>query len=140
MLTLEKANHALAGAEIRLRWDAQAHLHVADDAPVDGGIVGAIRERTEREGILAAMRGCATAGIIVPAAMQGPRTAHNVLAMRPELPDSLRSGKDAGRRFRARLEELRHIPAFSEQEIRRGNRHYTLALVLTDREAAPHSA
>jgi hypothetical protein len=102
-------------------------------------MAGAIRERTERETILAAMRACAVAGVIVPAALQGSRTCHNVLAARPEMPGSLREGKDAVRRFRARLEELRQIGAIEEREIRRGNRHYTLALVLTDRGSAPHA-
>ncbi|OGA72886.1 MAG: hypothetical protein A3G81_22515 [Betaproteobacteria bacterium RIFCSPLOWO2_12_FULL_65_14] len=138
-LTLAKANHAKAGAEIRMRWDAEARLYVADQAPTEGGIVGAIRERQEREGVLVAMRACAAAGVIVPAALQGPRTAYNVLSARPELPDSLRSGPQAGRRFRARLEELRQIHAVIEREIRRSNRHSTLALVLADRGNAPHA-
>jgi KaiC/GvpD/RAD55 family RecA-like ATPase len=137
LLTLAKANHARAGAEIRLRWDASAHLYLADAAPSDGGIVGSIRDRQERDGILAAMRACAAAKIIVPAAMQGSRTAYHVLSARPELPESLRSGPGAARRFRARIEELRHIPAFEEREMRRGNRHYTLGLVLTGIGSAP---
>jgi RecA-family ATPase len=137
VLALEKANHAQAGAEIRLRWDAAAHMHLPISSPTDGGMVGAIRERQERDGILAAMRACAETGIIVPAALQGERNAYNVLAARPELPESLRSGRDARARFRAHLEALRQIRAFTEQSIRRSNRHYTLALVLTDIGTAP---
>jgi RecA-family ATPase len=136
VLALAKANSAKAGAEIRLRWDAQARLYVAEPAPADRGLAAAIRERLEREGILAAMRACAEAGIIVPAALQGPRTAHNVLVARAELPDSLRSGAYASRRFRARLEELRQIGAVTEREMQRSNRHTTLALVLVDRANA----
>ena len=139
VLTLSKANHAKAGAEIRLQWSPSAHLYLADATHEQGGVVALIRERQERDGIVLAMRACAEAGVIVPAALQGSRTAYNVLCARSELPDSLRSGADAKRRFRARLEELRHIPAFEEREMRRGNRHSTLALVLTGKATAPHA-
>lgn len=140
VLALAKANHARAGAEIRLGWDDVAHMHLPTAGAADGGIVASIRERTEQDGILAALRACAAAGLIVPAAMQGPRTAYHVLSERPELPGSMRSGRDAGRRFRAALERLRHIGAVEERDIRRGNRHYTLALVLADRGSAPHAS
>jgi hypothetical protein len=130
-LALEKANHAQAGAEIRLRWDAEAHLYVADEAPTDGGMVSSIRDRTEREGILAAIRAC---GGPVPAATQGPRTTWHVLVARPELPDSMRSAPDGRRRFWRALEELRAIGAVRECSIRRGDRHYIAGLELSTEE------
>jgi archaellum biogenesis ATPase FlaH len=131
VLTLAKANHAAAGAEIRLRWDAAAHLYLPDSAPAEGGIVGAIRDRQERDGILASMRACATAGLLVPAASQGPRTAYHVLRAQPAFPVDL--GADtppARRRFWRLMEGLRAIGTVSETVMRAPNRHAVAALVL----------
>ena len=90
MLTVEKANHAQAGAEIRLRWDPQAHFHVADDAPVDGRDSRRDPRPRGARGILAAMRECATADITVPSATSGRRTTYHVLASQPSFPAALR--------------------------------------------------
>lgn len=124
VLALAKANHARAGAEIRLRWDAQAHLYVADPAQTAGGIVAAARDRQERDGILATMRACAKAGIAVPAATQGPRTAYHVLRAQPAFPDSLRADTVAvRRRFWAAIETLRVLREIEERVIRAKHRH-----------------
>lgn len=87
----------------------------------------------ERAGILDALRGCADSvpAIPVPSAMQGQRTAFHVLSLRPEFPDSLRSGKPAVRRFRRQIEALRQIHAIEETSYRRANGHKTASFELT---------
>jgi RecA-family ATPase len=130
-LTLAKANHAAAGAQIRLRWDAVAHLHVADDAPLGGGIVGEIRDRQDREAIVAAMRACAAAGVTVPSASTGQRTAYHVLAARPELAEALRrDSREARRRVWRGLERLRAEGHVRETYARGSHRHRIAVLVL----------
>lgn len=131
VLSLDKANHARSGAEIRLRWDAVAHLYVADSAPADGGIVASIRDRQERDGILAAMKACCDAGIDVPAATSGQRTGYHVLRAQPAFPDALRADNKAARRkFWDLIEELRVSGAIADSLIRAKNRHPMAALIL----------
>lgn len=127
VLTLAKANHARAGAEIRFRWDAQAHLYIPDPVSAQGGIAGAIRERQERDGIVAAFRACSDP---IPAATTGQRTAWHVLSARPELHASLRDGRDGRRRFWAHIEALRAMQIIEEVSIRRTDRHYVRVLTL----------
>jgi hypothetical protein len=124
LLELAKANHAQAGAQIRLRWDPVAMLPVADAVPAAGGVVKAIRERQERDGIVAAIKACTAAGVDVPAATSGRRTAFNVLSVRPEFPESLRNSGSGSRVFWLRIEELRQMRLIREESIRRKNRHY----------------
>ena len=131
VLRLEKANYAAAGAEIRLRWNPEAHMHLADENAA-GGVVAAIRERQEREGIVAALRACTAAGIVVPAATTGRRTALHVLAAQPAFPASLKGETASARRhFWAVLEQLRAMGTVRESSIRRADRHYVAALELS---------
>jgi RecA-family ATPase len=136
LLELVKANHAVAGAQIRLRWDPVAMLYVADAAPTEGGMVKGIRERQEREGIVAALKACSAAGEYVPAATSGRRTAFNVLSVRPEFPQSLRNSAAGSRLFWQRIEELRQMRLIREESIRRKNRHYRDVLVASTEGSA----
>jgi hypothetical protein len=71
-------------------------------------------------------------GISIPAALQGPRTAFQVLSLRPEFPESLRGGGRAkSGRFRRHIETLRQIRHIDERSIARRDRHKTLTLILT---------
>lgn len=139
ILTLAKANHARAGAEIKLRWNAEAHVLVAEASPADGGVVAGIRDRIERESILAALRASQASGVVVPAAMTGPRTAFHALSHRPELAESLRSGRPAARRFWSHIEALRQMRSIAETEYRRSNRHIIVQLVAVDIGSAPNA-
>lgn len=131
VLTLAKANHAKAGAEIRLRWDESAHLHLVDQPTTEGGIVGAIRERQEREGILGAISACTAAGISVPAATQGPRTAFHVLRAQAAFPESLRSDTaQIRRKFWAEIEHLRAFGTIEDQVLRAKHGHKVPVLAL----------
>jgi RecA-family ATPase len=128
VLTLAKANHAKAGAEIRWRWDDSAHLYVPDPVIAEGGIVGAIRDRQERDGIVAAFKACRDP---IPAATTGQRTAWHVLSARPELPQSLRDGRTGRRKFWAHIEALRQMHIIREASYRRSNRHILATLELS---------
>jgi RecA-family ATPase len=134
-LALAKANLAQAGAEVRFRWSPEAHLYVAE-ATSEGGIVGAIRERQEREGILAALQASVDP---VPAAATGQRTAWHVLSARPELPASLRDGREGKRRFWRLIEQMRQMGTIREASIRRSNRHNLATLEAADIGSAPNA-
>ena len=132
ILELQKSNMGRTDQSIRFAWDEDARLFLGRE------IMGATqfdrlqREREEKAGILAAFKGCGVAGISVPAAMQGPRTAYLVLSLRPEFPDSLRKSNPATKgRFRRRIEELRQSRAIEECEYRRSNGHKTAAFRIT---------
>jgi hypothetical protein len=132
VLRLAKANHARAGAEIRLRWDAEAHMHVPGDPPGDGGIVASIRERSERDAVLTALRGCMRADppIPVPSAPSGQRTTWHVLSERPEFPAALRSDdRTTRKRFYKHIEQLRQSGAIEEQSVLTSSRHRAGILV-----------
>lgn len=132
VLELQKANLSGAEQSMRFRWDPEAHLFA-------GELVGAsqfdrrVQEGEERSGVLRAFRACAEAvpPIVVPAALQGPRTALNLLSARPEFPEALRASKPGARRFRRILEELRQSRAVEKIEYRRTNRHTAAQLQVT---------
>lgn len=131
VLELQKSNLGPLDRTMRFRWDEPAHMFL-------GEVVGVStfdrrhQDREERTGILRALLGCraATPPIVVPAAMQGQRTAFHVLSLRPEFPKALVS-KPAARRFRRQMEELRQSRAIEEVEYRRSNRHLSSQLILT---------
>lgn len=130
---LQKSNHGEVGTQIEFEWDAEAHLFVGR---AKGGLTEfdrRHRDRTEQKGILGALKACAacTPPIIVPTAMQGPRTAFHVLSQRPEFPDTLRAGNPAKRRFWRQIESLRQIHAIAEVEYRRTDRHAAARLTIT---------
>jgi RecA-family ATPase len=130
VLTLAKNNYGKAGVELALTYDPESDTFAADPPP--GGIDADIRKRSERRDILRAMIGCEVAGISVPAAIQGQRTAYLVLVERPEFPDSLKGTSAPKRRaFLQRLEALRQSRLIAEGSIRRSNRHHTAILELT---------
>ena len=133
ILELQKSNLGRTDQSIRFAWDQDAHLFLGREIVGATASDRAHRDRIERKGILAALQACAESAppIIVPAAMQGPRTAHHVLSLRPEFPDSLRAGKPAVRRFRRQIEALRQLHAIEDAEYRRTNGHRGERLAIT---------
>jgi hypothetical protein len=131
LLELQKTNHGKADQQMRFKWDEAAHLFTGE---VIGGTAfdRKHQEREELGGIRRAMKGCMDSGISIPAALQGPRTAFQVLSLRPEFPESLRGGGRAkSGRFRRHIETLRQIRHIDESSIARRDRHKTLTLILT---------
>jgi RecA-family ATPase len=133
ILELQKSNLGRADQSIRFSWDATAHLFIGREIVGATASDHAHRDRLEQDGILRALQACAQCDppIIVPAATTGRRTAHHVLSARRELPDSLRAGKPAVRRFWRQLETLRAMGAVNAAEHRNPDRHYITQLVLT---------
>jgi len=129
ILELQKSN--FGPVDQSMRWDEEARMFLPEAQPIAFDRQHQARE--ERRGILLAFQGCASASIMVPVAMQGPRTTYLVLSLRPEFPDTLRGGGSGKKhRFRRQIEELRQIRAIAESEYRRtDNRHTTSQLVLT---------
>lgn len=134
VLALQKANNARAGAEIRMRFDATAHVHVAESTAAPAP--APVRDREDREAILAAMRACAEANITVPAATQGRRTAYHVLRAQSAFPRRLRDDKPATRRrFWELIEGLRAENALREESIRANSHRVAVLVVGGDAEA-----
>lgn len=130
-LELQKSNLGPTSGAMTFAWDEAEHLFVGRIEAATGGIVDSIRNRTESTAILRALRSAADAGIAVPAATTGRRTAFHVLSAQAAFPDSLRSGKPAVRRFWRHVEELRAMGFAGETSIRRSDRHYVVTLDLT---------
>ena len=134
-LELQKSNLGRTDQSMAFEWDEEAHLFVARSTFGTSAVDRKHRDETERIGILAALRGCAGAApapIVVPAAMQGQRTAYHVLSKRPEFPESLRSANGLSRRrFWGQIESLRQLQFVTEREYRRANRHHGAEFVLT---------
>lgn len=133
LLELQKSNHGRSGLEMRFAWDTDAHLFVGQAVAGVSKFDQAHRDRIEQEAILRAFGACeaATVPVVVPAAITGPRTAYRVLKARPELPETLRTGKPAARRFWRHIEQMRHMQWIAEVSYRRENRHLAIRLAIT---------
>jgi RecA-family ATPase len=95
-LVVEKANYGRPGLTIPLRYDEDRRVFVRDGAAGDGGMVGVIRDRSERRGVLKALLEAATAGRSVSTARQANNNAGAILAPLASLPAGLKS--QTGRR------------------------------------------
>lgn len=131
ILELQKSNLGRTDQSMRFTWDDAKHLFIGQSASI-AAFDRKHQDRTEQQAILRAFASCAAEDIIVPTAMQGPRTAHLVLSARPEFPDTLTGrGEGKSRRFKRHMEELRQIRHIEEQEYKRSNRHLSTKLALT---------
>jgi hypothetical protein len=130
---LQKSNHGEVGTQIEFEWHADAHLFIGRAKSGSTDFDRRHRDRTEQRAILLALKACAASNppIIVPVAATGQRTAFQALALRPEFPETLRSGKSGRTRFWRHIEALRQLHAIAEASYRRVNRHLTANLVLT---------
>jgi hypothetical protein len=130
---VQKSNHGEVGAQIEFEWDESAHLFVGREVAGATHFDRIHRDRTERQGILSALKACAGSipPVVVPAAMTGQRTAFHVLSQRPEFPETLLSGKPAVRRFWRQIEQLRQMHAIEECAYRRANRHMAAQITIT---------
>ncbi|MCC7487282.1 MAG: AAA family ATPase [Burkholderiales bacterium] len=129
LLEHQKSNLGRPQPAIAWRWDDDAHMFVAEPAATEFDRAHA--EREELAGVRRALLACAGTGVGVPAAMTGPRTAYHVLRERQELPATLRSGRDAARRFWRSIERLRQMGHIGDGTIRRSNRHALVTIELT---------
>ena len=129
ILELQKSNFGPVDQSVRWRWDEDAHLFLPEAQPT--AFDRQHQQREERRSILLAFKGCAAAGIVVPAAMTGPRTAYHVLSARPDFPANMRDGRPSVRRFWREIEQMRQSRLIEEVEYRRKNRHSAEQLVLT---------
>lgn len=128
-MDLQKSNLGPSGEAVTWVWDDGAHMFVPEAAP--SRFDRASQERNEQRGILRALKACADAGISVPAATTGRRTAFHVLSVQPNFADSMRSGGAATRRFWREMERLRSMGMVADSVIRRDDRHKTAVIVLT---------
>ncbi|MPZ47022.1 MAG: AAA family ATPase [Betaproteobacteria bacterium] len=129
-LELQKSNLGPNEQAMTWHWDDQAHMFLPEPAP--SHLDRKVQDRDELQGIRLAMRGCIDAGLHVPSAATGSRTAYLVLAQRPEFPASLKGGgKPKTRRFWRQIEQLRQMQHIAEDGMRRKNRHAVAVFVLT---------
>jgi len=129
LLELQKSNLSDKTAKITFMWDETAGMFTGQPTVVIGREE---RDWQEIQGILKALAACEKADpkIVVPAAMQGSRTAHNVLAVQPDFPKSLLDGTGK-KRFKNHLEQLRRIRHIEDREYRRSNGHFATKIALT---------
>ena len=111
ILELQKAQFAPVDQLIGWRWDDAAHMFLPEAAPT--AFDRHHQQREEQRSILLALKACASAGIAVPAATTGRRTAYHVLTAQPIFPASLKS-RPATRRFWAAVETLRAMKHVQE--------------------------
>lgn len=131
LLELQKSNLGRTDQEMHFAWDDTEQLFVGQPAATSH-FDRKQQERTERRGILEALKACGNAGTIVPEAMQGPRTAYFVLSQRPEFPDSLKGGGRAKtNRFRRYIEQMRQSCFIASAQYRRNDRHTATKLDIT---------
>lgn len=128
ILELQKSNLGPTSQAMRFAWDEAAHLFVGRSITPATPADVAHRDRNDREGILSALRASIAAGVTVPAAASGQRTAYLVLSVRKEFPKGL-EGPAGRRRFWRRVEELRAMGAVSEEIMPRSDRHRVRCLV-----------
>lgn len=129
VLELQKSNHGGINQSMRFAWDEAAHLFVGQ-LVTETAFDRKHQAREEQAGILASLRTCAAAGIQVPAATTGQRTAYHVLAAAAEFPDALKgAGADKRRRFWRHIEAMRHAGEIREAEHRKADRKIVLTLL-----------
>lgn len=128
VLELQKSNLGRVDQAMTFEWDKEARLFLPTGSHASGAIDRKHRDETERSGAMCALHGCAAIPVVVPAATQGKRTAFNVLAKRPEFPESL---KRSPRRFWDHIEHLRQLGLIEDQEYRRADGHRGIQLTLT---------
>ena len=139
VLEMQKSNMGAVQPAMTFRWDEHARLFLGTGMST-GTVVDSIRERQERSGIVRAIVASSAAGVPVPAAMQGQRTAYLTLTQRPEFPDTLRGGeRPKTRRFARHIEALRQIQHVIESSIRRSNRHLLATLDVTPEGRAEYA-
>ncbi|WP_373054596.1 AAA family ATPase [Thioalkalivibrio sp.] len=136
MLELQKSNLGRADQQMTFEWDEEAHLFVGQVSAGTSAVERHMRYETELDGIVAAIAEIEAQGDYVPAAANGPRTAHHVLLAAESFPQTLKSKRDR-RRFWRHIETLRRNGTVRESSIRRSNRHITATLTL---KAAPDQA
>lgn len=130
VLEQQKANHAQAGGQLRIRWNGLTHVFEAAEAAamVSKDLV----DRAQRNSILAALKACIASGDYCPAATTGPRTAFHVLSARTEFPDTLRADR---RGFWRQVERLRAMGLVREASIPRKDRHLIPVLEPVEKES-----
>jgi hypothetical protein len=105
-LELQKSNYGAADQALSMEWDERAQLFVGEATQANVSPAGrAAQAIEEKRGILEAGRAATAKGLIVPAAMTGPKTGFAVLSAESLFPDSLR-GKLNRRRFQRLLQEM----------------------------------
>lgn len=120
ILELQKSNLGRVDRSLRFAWDEAKHLFLGE--PTDQSTFDRKhQDREEQRGILAALRSCAAASVLVPAATTGQRTAYHVLQGRQEFPETMKTKADV-RRFWRHIEALRHDQAVREETHIRGDR------------------
>lgn len=128
LLELQKSNLGPTDQAIRFEWNTDGKLFVGRGVIGESALDRQNRDRSERRGILAALASAEAAGIYVPAASMGQRTAYHVLSVQPDFPDSLLSGTPGRRRFWRHLEALRAMRDVVEFTYTREDRHKVAAI------------
>lgn len=120
-LELQKSNLGRTGQCLSLAWDEDAQLFLAK--MVSDGLTPEVEDEIERNDILSALRASIAAGVYVPAASTGGRTAFHVLSARPEFPAALKKGTAGKHRFWQHMESLQQSGIVKRKTHRTASRH-----------------
>jgi hypothetical protein len=120
-LEVQKSNLGRTGQCLRLAWDQDAQLFLAD--PLLDDLPRDVEDGIECEGILTALRASIAAGVYVPTALTGRRTTFHVLSARSEFPQTLKKGAAAKRRFWEHVESLEQSGQVKRAAYRKASRH-----------------
>jgi len=136
ILTLQKSNLGRSDFTLRLKWDDDAHLFVAESG--ETRFDEKVRDTTERRGLVEAIAEVVARGDYVPAAAQGQRTAYHVLSACAAFPATLKN-RTAKRRFWRHIETLRANSTLREGSIYAKHRRQVATLELQTREEPSHA-
>ena len=128
ILELQKSNYSPAGASLRLLWDAGRKVY---ELEATGGIVDAIRARTERRMILTLLAQCEALGRNVAVSEKANSNAGVILGEREGFPAHFR-GKDGRKRLFRLLRQFEEDGLLRAETITTASRNRVEVWRLTD--------
>lgn len=126
VLDLQKSNLGAVDQSMKFSWNAESHMFVGAMVGGESRFERSHRERLERAGIMESLSASTTAGVRVPIAVQGRRTAYHVLSVRAEFPQSL---INAVKRFNRMVMELRQSGDITTALVKTGDRKMAEVLI-----------
>lgn len=130
IVELQKSNSGRSGAQIKLSWEASAHVF---DGRIDGATRFDRKHRTDstKDALMRCFRYCSAQKIDVPAATTGRRTAYIVLSECPDFPLELKKTADRAV-FWTLIESLRQTRQIQEIGQRNADSKWKAYLVISD--------
>ncbi|MFO1205495.1 MAG: AAA family ATPase [Burkholderiales bacterium] len=125
LLELQKSNNGRTDQSMRFAWDEAARMFLGEQVTAEptSNFDRKHRDRTERAGIMAALRASIAALGYVPAASTGNRTAYHVLKASDHFPEALKKEPEGRKRFWKHMEALQQSADVTRSGQRTPGRH-----------------